>query len=731
MFHNDFVPEGDPAPGAAVDQPEATVIDLRGRRGIPRPTDPDERIVARIEASRDRAAAAEGLHVVVPGDLEAVTVEDDGEVLVGEIVDPIGEPSAPAVSWLDDRSVPVLPTWMSSRAALDAAVRRLGGALWYQTQVHTVRAPWYALKLAGYASRGAGVAIKAGAVWTFAEEGRELRKDAKARKDAHTWAMLDERRRRDAKTRGKVALVVVGVGAGAAAAVVFLAPLSVQAGLGLVVTGILAKVGKPADRRILTRVSMPGRYRRLTSESVRDALVATGKVKDASHVGFPRPIMLAGPGYEAIVQLPHGVVVGDIVSKRDQVAAALHLPMTQVWIDELPKDDPDANPGLLSLWVAHRPIGKLPAPRYPLLTEGRTDYFKGVSYGYDQRHRPVAYKLEQRNGIAAGMPGAGKSAAVRTIVAGVVLDPMVRLMIFELKGIGDFAEFEPLCMPGMYGCGADEATVQAAKSALDWLEKETTRRGPLIAKYAKQGLSEDNKLTAAMVRRDPSLGPIVAVFDEFHEITRDKEAAEQLERRIKLGRALGIHIVLATQRLDAKAVPIGIVSNISNRIAMAVPSHTEVELILGTGAYARGGRPNDFTPGVDGGWGYIDDERQMRAVRNYYLTNKQIKAIATRALAMRGDIAMDAPRVELRNILHDIAAVWTDGRTRERWEDLAPALADRWPDVYGQRDARWVSDEARSMADGGLQSVDVKRGSTVRKGCDKAELDAAITRLAG
>src|SRR5262249_30728000 len=159
-------------------------------------------------------------------------------------------------------------------------------------------------------------------------------------------------------------------------------------------------------------------------------------------------------------------------------------------------------------------------------------------------------KLEQKNGIFAGMPGSGKSAAVRTVVGGVVLDPTVRLMIFELKGVGDFEVFEPLCMPGMYGCGADDATVQAAKNALDWLERETTRRGPLIARYAKRGLSEDNKLTPAMVRQDPSLGPLVAVFDEFHEITRDKDAAEQLERRIKLGRALGIHIVLATQRLD-------------------------------------------------------------------------------------------------------------------------------------------------------------------------------------
>lgn len=715
---------------------EATVIDLRGRRLVPRPTDPDERIVARVEASRDRAAAAEGLHVVVAGDLEAVSadrpdLEPTGEVLVGEIVDSVDGPLAPSVSWLDDRTVPVLPAWMASRASLETSLRRLGGALWYRTKVHTVRSPWYALQVAGYAVRGAWVATGAGLVWTFAEEGRSLRKLAKERGDSATWAMLDERRRKDSKHRGRVALVVVAGAAGGTAALVFLAPLWAQVGVGLGLTGILARVGKPADRHILTRVSMPGRYRRLTSESVRDALVATGKVKDAGNVGFPRPIMLAGPGYEAIVQLPHGVVVGDVVSKREQVAGALHLPLTQVWLDELPKDDPDANPGLLSLWVAHKPIGKLPAPRYPLLDKGMSDFFKGVPYGYDQRHRPVAYNLEQRNGIFGGMPGAGKSATVRTVVAGVVLDPTIRLMIFELKGIGDFAPFEPLCMEGMYGCGADAATVQAAKAALDWLETETTRRGPLIAKYAKEGLSEDNKLTPAMVKRDRSLGPIVAVFDEFHEITRDRDAAEQLERRIKLGRALGIHIVLATQRLDSKAVPIGIVSNVSNRVALAVPSHTETELILGTGAYSRGARPNFFTPGVDQGWGYIDDEKQMRAVRNYYLTNKQLKAIVTRALAMRGNVAIDAPRAEVRHILHDIAEVWTDGRTRERWEDLAVSLGDRWPDVYGSRDARWVSDEARSMANGALQSVDVNRSGSVRKGCLKTEVDAVLARLAG
>jgi DNA segregation ATPase FtsK/SpoIIIE, S-DNA-T family len=130
---------------------------------------------------------------------------------------------------------------------------------------------------------------------------------------------------------------------------------------------------------------------------------------------------------------------------------------------------------------------------------------------------------------------------------------------------------ERLCAEGMYASGADNRSKRRTMEILRWLDQECETRGPLIRTWAAKGLNSQNKLNRAIAQADPRLQPIVGVFDELQELITDpelgKEAKALLTSIVKRGRSLGIHLILATQRIDKESVPKDISSNVSNRPA--------------------------------------------------------------------------------------------------------------------------------------------------------------------
>jgi S-DNA-T family DNA segregation ATPase FtsK/SpoIIIE len=294
------------------------------------------------------------------------------------------------------------------------------------------------------------------------------------------------------------------------------------------------------------------------------------------------------------------------------------------------------------------------------------------------------------------------------------LDPLVQFAISELKGSGDFDAMEVLCREGMYASGADQGSKLRTMQILYWLDKECEVRGPKIRKWAKKGLNSQNKLNRAIAEADPSLPPICAVFDEIQELITDpelgKEATDLLTSIVKRARSLGIHLILATQRIDAKSVPTGISSNVSNRMCLAVPSHKEVELVLGTGYYKLGYRPTTFIPPAHGdnpwaGWGYLAG--LPTPIRAAYVDNNAAEAIVERALALRGGLRPDAEKVQSRDMLADAWAVLQPGEAGMPWQVLADRLAQRWPEFYTGITAEMVR-EALARYDVPSQDVKVK-----------------------
>jgi S-DNA-T family DNA segregation ATPase FtsK/SpoIIIE len=167
------------------------------------------------------------------------------------------------------------------------------------------------------------------------------------------------------------------------------------------------------------------------------------------------------------------------------------------------------------------------------------------------------------------------------------------------------------------------------------------------------------------------LHPLVCVIDEcqnlFAHDTYGGQAGDDAEFVIKLGRALGVVLILATQRPDRRSLPTGVSANVSIRYCLRVGGQIENDMILGTSAYQNGIRATTFIPETDAGIGYlVGATPQPKIVRTAWLGQPGITQIAARARALRehaGTLTGHAdgldpePAGPAWDLLADIAAV--------------------------------------------------------------------------
>ncbi|MEV4411406.1 cell division protein FtsK [Catellatospora sp. NPDC049609] len=627
----------------------------------------------------------------------------------------------------DKRRVPLVPAWMLSAHTRRATVRALVNDAGYYAAFHTLRAPWYGLKVAFYAPRGAWRLARQVLRWASAEEGNwQLRQHAADRNDPHTWQALNRTRAKESKPRWMLlgaATTATGVGAAVLSASQALPPVGWYAAAAAAVT-LAAQAGKPADRPITDRVSNTPRFTRLTAEQVRAALVSLrlAGLTDPAQVEFPTPIHRDGPGWLARVNLPLGIEAVKAIEKRAALSSALRLPVDQVW----PAAGPE-HAGQLDLWVGYQPASKMGKPRWSLLADNAvTSVFAEEEFASDERQRPVKTTGFARSFLVGGQPGSGKSYAGRSLALAWSLDPTVEFKIAEFKGTGDFIDFEPLC--STYVVGVDDEAIRQGGAILTWALAEAERRGKRILAAKQAGLAPEGKVTPELAcKRGSGLHPIVILIDEAHELfAADKDAADAAERLIKRARALGIIVVLLTQIPDKTSLPPNITRCVTNRWCLSVQGQVENDMILGTGAYKRGITGTVYRPVVDAGWGVMTGGPSPVSVLSQYPTPEQAAAIIARAIALRGGrrpVGNDLPPA--RDLLGDLLAVAVENG--QHWSVAAAALTERWPESYPVMTADALSEMARAL---GVPSQGVKVAGKVLKGYRRDELSKILAQRA-
>ncbi|MFJ5667607.1 cell division protein FtsK [Micromonospora chalcea] len=709
----------DPATG-----PDAEVVDLddaRARR-VPRPRPP-------VDA--DDTAVDDG------EDAESIVDSPDRE---GGPVDAADDIPSDVLARQRNRR-PILADWARSWRALRAAVRHQSKDAGYVAAYHAVRLPKYAAKTAVYAPLGLFRGVGRALHWASAEEGNwHLRQAAANKGDADTWMKLDARRQRQTVWRWWV--LAGSAGAMVAGAIVLaLGPSWWRWAALAAVLPLLATLGRPADKPLTDRVTEGTRYRKLTAELVRRALTSlqlpainSAVAKDAKAISFPVDIHRDGPGHLAVVDLPYGVEASEVVARRGKLASAMRLPLDQVWPEPAP-----GHTGRLALWVGYEPASQMTQPPWPLLSAGaKVDLFKAFPFATTPRLDAIDVELMFRNWLFGGQPGSGKTFALRTLLLAASLDPRAEIRGYELKGVGDFAVLEQVMAE--YGNGFDDETLARCFAFIEWLYEECRRRSKRIEHYARLGKAPENKVTAELASlKGSGLHPLVAWFDELQELMTSKyakEAGEILEKVIKLGRALGVIILIGTQIPDKDSLPTGITRNVNSRFCLSVADQTANDMILGTSAYKQGYRATVFVPVDEAGWGILRGfGPKPSAVKSYYVNTTEAAKVVARAVALR-QAAGTLPKPDeqtrevapVADVLGDLARVWP-GDDKAAWnETLCGLLAELRPEVYGGWEAAQLSTALKphplvKVGDVGRR-IDGK--PTTRRGIKHADLLKAI-----
>lgn len=645
----------------------------------------------------------------------------------------------------NSKRLDVFPAWMKSGAEFKEALGWLAGHAWHTVAFHAVRVPFvYLPKLVWRAPRGAlNTAGRVGR-WAVDGEGEALRQYTATNEQVDEYLKLS--RQRDRRVRLRMVLTVLGsiFALGVGLFLVYGAQPMTQLIAATVAVLGFGLAGAPADAPLATRAVIKTEVQKLTSDIVMKAMASIGIGQIASAVAkgqdgikFVAPITREGPGWRADIDLPLGVTVADVADRRARLASGLRRPLGCVW----PDADPNEHEGRLILWVGDRDLSKTGIVKWQLANARRHDVFKRIPFGLDPRGRAQSVPLIQHNILIGSQPGQGKTASVRVLACGAALDPSVELWLHENKGTGDLDSLE--CVSHRFVSGIDDDSIKYAADSLKLLRAEVMRRAGVIKKLPRD-LCPDKRITRSIAdKRSLKLWPLLAVFDEcqnlFAHAKYGKQAGEDAEFIIKLGRALGVILVLATQRPDKDSLPTGISGNVSIRFCLRVAGQVENDMILGTSAYKNGVRATAFRPEIDAGNGYLGGANPLpTVVRTAYLDDPATNAIAQRAHALRkaeGTLSGHALGEEAEStsgpsydLLADVAAVVPPSENRVWNERIAARLAELRPEVYGG----WKGENVTSaLKPHGIKTVGVAGTTddgerTTRRGIVRDDLTKAI-----
>lgn len=666
-----------------------------------------------------------------PGE-EPEPQEEQGEAETPE-APPAAELPEPAPVLGPGERRPIIPVALQ-RKNIKATIRHHAGLNAHRAGYHGIRLHWYILTTLWFAGRGAVAlfaALMAHINWT---EGWLLESEAVARGGRDGLGDAHRIHTQGAKTRSKrwqITAYIFGALALAVLAGVVYLPRWAWIAPGVVLVLVLAYYGKPEGKQVIQRAVVPARYEAPTTEIIMRALGSLGislltKAVDAGAQMVVTPgVHRDGPGWCARIELPHGVTAVDVIARREALASALRRPLSATWPAPLPHE----HPGMLELWIGFSALNKQAPVVWPLVKAGKADLFGEIPFGADQRGKVVALTLMFASVLIGAMPRMGKTMALRILALACALDPTARLRVWELKGTGDLAALKHVAHE--YGSGADPGTLDDCLASVRAYHRQLDIRAKTLSDQPDH-LRPENKVTPALAAsRKLGLFPDILIIDEVQEALTDPDRKAEFESLLtaitKRGPALGMILLLATQRPDAKSLPSGISANILIRFCLKVMKWDSSNMVLGDGMSTAGYNAADFVRSDKGiGWltGETDDPM---IVRTCYIDAPGAEVIAKRAKAARiaagtlsGYAAGETDEAPARDVLGDVLSVFVGDGSGMHWATVAERLQGRYPDRWGGVTADAISAQCRDL---GVPSAQVKVGGRNLQGCRRLDVE--------
>ena len=203
------------------------------------------------------------------------------------------------------------------------------------------------------------------------------------------------------------------------------------------------------------------------------------------------------------------------------------------------------------------------------------DWTLPVGLGKDISGRAVFFDLsEMPHLLVAGTTGSGKSVMLNGLLTSLLLttDPrQVKMVLIDPKRVelSQFGRVPHLITPVV-------TDVKKAANALGWAVSEMERRYEVLEKIGVRSVEGYND------RAETQMPYVVVVIDELADLMMQAGAKveDAIIRLAQKARAVGIHLVVATQRPSVDVITGMIKANVPSRIAFAVSSQVDSRVIL-------------------------------------------------------------------------------------------------------------------------------------------------------
>jgi len=220
--------------------------------------------------------------------------------------------------------------------------------------------------------------------------------------------------------------------------------------------------------------------------------------------------------------------------------------------------------------------------------------------------------------LIAGATGSGKSVCMNSVLINLLFrnSPQdLRLLLVDPKRV-EFAEYNSIAHLLTPVITETDKTI----SALRWAVAEMERRYELLAAHNRRNIDAYNE---SIPEGGAKMPYIIVVIDELADLMA--QAANEVEASIvrlaQMARAVGIHLIVATQRPSVDVITGLIKANITARIAFAVASNADSRTILDqAGAEKLLGRGDMLF--------VTSDRPQPKRIQGVFLKDKEIRAVA-------------------------------------------------------------------------------------------------------
>ena len=235
--------------------------------------------------------------------------------------------------------------------------------------------------------------------------------------------------------------------------------------------------------------------------------------------------------------------------------------------------------------------------------------------------------------LIAGTTGSGKSVCINSLIVSLLYKSSpeeVRLIMVDPKVVelAVYNGIPHLLIPVV-------TDPKKAAGALQWAVVEMMRRYRVMAEAGVRELSSYNQWAAGQENLEP-IPKIVIIIDEMADMmmVAGKEAEESIVRIAQMGRAAGVHLVLATQRPSADVITGLMKSNIPSRIAFAVASSLDSRIILDiTGAEKLVGKGDML-------WYPLGLDKPLR-VQGCFISDEEVSAVVDSVKANAAAVEYD------------------------------------------------------------------------------------------